>query len=409
MFEKLGPYRKDVQWISGLVFAIVLMLSLFVGGMARVFAPEIAKPAVASLFKDNLQTVLAQNYKQTRRWLKSRPSTESLKIPGIPNVGLTAGQAAKLDAKGLAAKISEKLAAHIYEGKTASFSPQIRQSLGPLVYFKSATYERLLSAARGMAWTAAIFGIIMVLFGRRFGRLFSLGLAFMAAAFLPHLASDLLVSSFSSTTGSPQQAASIAALTAVMKPALVAGRDTADAFLGLGLVLTLLAFLGSYGSRLIAASQKSQTETMSSDTGLQARSYLGTASMIFGVTALPFAVLFGFLMSFQKGVSFGQIFPESIFAGILFGLFFGLIMAVNLKGVTASVEVGDKDEFVSKINVAMSQLGFNPATSSSDFLTFKPSFQAGFLGGRFSVILQGEKATIVGPAMHVNKLLKKLG
>ncbi len=93
----------------------------------------------------------------------------------------------------------------------------------------------------------------------------------------------------------------------------------------------------------------------------------------------------------------------------MFGLLFGLTMAAFLKGVTITVNVRDKDEFVSQINVAMSQIGFNPATASGNFLTFKPSFQAGLLSGNFSVAIQGNKATIVGPGMYVKKLQKCLG
>lgn len=145
------------------------------------------------------------------------------------------------------------------------------------------------------------------------------------------------------------------------------------------------------------------------NTGLQPRSYLGTASMIFGVTALPFALLAGWLMSSGTGTPFGAVLVFTIPGGLMFGLLFGLTMAAFLKGVTITVNVRDKDEFVSQINVAMSQIGFNPATASGNFLTFKPSFQAGLLSGNFSVAIQGNKATIVGPGMYVKKLQKCLG
>jgi len=144
------------------------------------------------------------------------------------------------------------------------------------------------------------------------------------------------------------------------------------------------------------------------NTGLQPRSFFGTASMLFGVTSLPFALGSGFLMSLQTGTPFGKMLTVSIPAGLMFGLLFGLIMAAFMKGDTITVTVRDKDDFVTRINVAMSQIGFNPATASGNFLTFKPSFQAGLMAGRFSVAIQGGKATIVGPSMYLKKIKKRL-
>jgi|GEM_PF-1401683 hypothetical protein len=145
------------------------------------------------------------------------------------------------------------------------------------------------------------------------------------------------------------------------------------------------------------------------NTGLQPRSYLGVASMIFGVTALPFALLWAFLMGSMPDSSFGEMLPVAIPAGLAFGFFMGLILAIFMRGDTITVPFQNAQEFVSRINVAMSQIGYNPATSAADFLTFKPSFQAGFLSGRMSVVLQGNRATVVGPAMYVKKLARSLG
>lgn len=244
MLEKLGSYRKDIQWISGLLCVVFLTLGFFAGGVHFFFAPETAKPAVAALFKDTLETRLAQNFDQTRVWLKSRPATEPLEIPGIPKIGLTAGEAATLDASGLADRISEGLAGRVYEGDLDSFSPEFRQSLGPLVYFRRTTYEPLMAAARGCAALAAIFGLIMVLFGRRFGRLYSLGLAISVAGMLPSLVYGFAGSALGDPAGNPQPAAGAAALTAALKPALDAGRDSVDTYLALGSILMFSAVLG---------------------------------------------------------------------------------------------------------------------------------------------------------------------
>ncbi len=136
--------------------------------------------------------------------------------------------------------------------------------------------------------------------------------------------------------------------------------------------------------------------------------YVGTATKIGAITALPFAILWSWLFAAMQRRSFGEILPFGLAGGFLFGLFFGLTMAFFLKGETATVGVVDKRDFVSRLNVATSQLGYHPATQAEDFFTYKPSFQAGLAAGRISVQMQEGRAVVVGPKMYVKKLLKRL-
>lgn len=188
----------------------------------------------------------------------------------------------------------------------------------------------------------------------------------------------------------------------------------------LGLEMTLPESVGTTpGIGVLATGVGNQSNEVSAkqsvfereplNTTLQPRSYFGTASMFFGVTALPFGLGFGWLMSVQSGTPFGTMLKGTIPLGLMFGILFGLTMAAFFKGATIALTVRDKDEFVSQINIAMSQIGFNPATTSGNFLSFKPSFQAGLMSGKFSVVIHGTKATIVGPSLFVRKLQKRLG
>lgn len=138
------------------------------------------------------------------------------------------------------------------------------------------------------------------------------------------------------------------------------------------------------------------------------RSYTATAIMLGAITALPFAILWSWLFGAIQQQSFGEILPFGLGAGFCFGLLFGLTMALFLKGETATFQVADKKGFVSRLNVVMSQLGYNLATQTDDFFTYKPSFQAGLAAGRISVQLQEGQAVVVGPKMYVEKLLKRL-
>jgi len=138
------------------------------------------------------------------------------------------------------------------------------------------------------------------------------------------------------------------------------------------------------------------------------RSYIGTAIMLGVITALPFAIGWSWLFASMQQRPFGEILPFGMGAGFFFGLFFGLTMAFFLKGETTIIKIADKRGFVSQLNVAMSQLGYNPATQADDFFTYKPSFQAGLAAGRISVQLTGGQAVVVGPKMYIRKLLKRL-
>lgn len=414
MLEKLGPYRKDIQWINGLLFVLFLMFALLIGGFAHLLAPETAKPALANLFKGSLpQTNSVINYEKTRKSIGSLPPKSYFKLTDIPAVGITAGEAAKLDAKGFVSIVSDDLAFRIYEGGTTAFSPQDQQAIGPLANINRSLYKRVSDASRGFWAMVLLFGTAMFIFGKRYGRVFSLGLAIMAATILPASVYGLAMTMISEPSTDVKAKAGMDFYT-VLKPTILSGQRYVTKYFYLSLILMGSAFLGRVLYGLAASWQKkgdAETESnagYSLETGLLPRSYFSTASMFFVLTVLPFSLVFWLLMTLSGGNAAGQAVFQSLVSGFLFGLFFSPVMAYFLKGETITVRVEDKDTFKNKINIAMAQLGFNPTTASDDFLTFKPTLQAGLLAGRFSVALLGDTATIVGASMYVKKLKKIL-
>jgi hypothetical protein len=138
------------------------------------------------------------------------------------------------------------------------------------------------------------------------------------------------------------------------------------------------------------------------------RSYIGTVFMLVGVTLLPIALVWSSLMAAALARPFGKVLPFGLCFGIFASVSFGFIGAFSLKGETATIEVSDRKGFIAQLNVATSQLGYNPATQTDDFFTYKPSFQSGLGGGRISVQLQEQHAIVVGPKTSVKKLVKRL-
>jgi hypothetical protein len=138
------------------------------------------------------------------------------------------------------------------------------------------------------------------------------------------------------------------------------------------------------------------------------RSYAGTATLLGAVTGLPFTVLYAWLVGALLQRPFGEMLPCGLGAGVFFGVSFGLVMARCFKGETATVKVAEPKGFVQRLNVALAQLGYHPATQAEDFLTYRPSVQAGLAAGRVSVQLRDGQAVIVGPKLYVEKLLTRL-
>jgi hypothetical protein len=133
---------------------------------------------------------------------------------------------------------------------------------------------------------------------------------------------------------------------------------------------------------------------------LEPQSHAGTAVKL----GVPFAIVWSGLFASMEQLRFVEVLP----LGLLAGLFFGLILAFFLKGETATLEVGDKRAFVSRVNIATWRLGYYPATQTEDFFTYRPSLELGMAGWRISVQLHDDQAVIFGPKMYVEKLLKVL-
>jgi hypothetical protein len=137
------------------------------------------------------------------------------------------------------------------------------------------------------------------------------------------------------------------------------------------------------------------------------RSYAATAIMFGTIMGTVLAIpLCGLLVSSQG--SFREILLIGLGPSMLIGLAFGLTNASLFKGETATVDVEDVKGFVSRLNVAMSQLGYNPASQTEEFFVYKPSLKAGLAAGRIAVQLYEGQAVIVGPKIHVKKLLERL-
>ncbi|MCS6777955.1 MAG: hypothetical protein RMJ43_13675 [Chloroherpetonaceae bacterium] len=138
------------------------------------------------------------------------------------------------------------------------------------------------------------------------------------------------------------------------------------------------------------------------------RGYLGTTIAVGSHTGLAFAIGWTLLHSIAENRPLREVVPFGLSAGFVFGLLTGLLAALFLREETVHVGFSNSEAFMARLNVALSQLDYHPATRSHSFFTYRPSFQAGWMAGRISVQLYQGMAVIVGPRMYVDKLVARL-
>lgn len=134
------------------------------------------------------------------------------------------------------------------------------------------------------------------------------------------------------------------------------------------------------------------------------------SAMIGFGTWLVWAIGFSFLYAALENLSFDRVFPVALKTGVLFGLLMALVAPFSLVCVRATIQFSDKKDFVARLNMATSQLGYVAASVAGDFMTFRPSFKTAvdLLLGPTSVQLEHDHAMMSGPKMHVKKILKRL-
>lgn len=147
---------------------------------------------------------------------------------------------------------------------------------------------------------------------------------------------------------------------------------------------------------------------------LQPRSYSKTKFVLFITVYLISTFGFSFWFPLFRGLSFdietfvGMLLFMGITVGPIFGFVFARKFGPMYKEETILLNFVDRDEFIKQINKAMSQIGFGLDTESSDFITFKCLTFSGIISRKFSVLIQGNVATILGFSFDIKELQKKL-
>lgn len=143
---------------------------------------------------------------------------------------------------------------------------------------------------------------------------------------------------------------------------------------------------------------------------MQGRSYADVFIYIASVTGLVWAL--GMAAILQES-------PASwVVGGAIFGILMALFGAPKLVGETRELHYQDKEQFVAKLNVATSQIGYRLASRTDDFLAFDATDQSSYSIGPIKVApaswiamnaqLAGGTATLVGPRYALEEITKRL-
>ena len=140
---------------------------------------------------------------------------------------------------------------------------------------------------------------------------------------------------------------------------------------------------------------------------LDPRGYLATALML----GIPCGIIFGlFVFGWGKVSAEQEVSAEhALFMGLLFGLFFGAVMAIWLRGMAARISRPWSPEIAGLVQMTLAEIGYLPRSTVGRTMTFKPSYQVGFLAGGIAVTGFEDHVDIFGPSLHVRRLIPKLG
>lgn len=245
--------RKTFQWISGAFFVAAMSGLLFTGALARLSSPEVAKPVLREVFKESLaQSEFAQGFDMIQERLKEFTPDKPLTVPGFPGIIITAGKVAEFESEELADYISRKVVAALYSGQARETTGEPGEdmfSINPLSAVFSSPAHATILRFRSIALSQVIlWGVLLLIFGRRFGRFFGLGMGMSVGALAPLAVYTMIMSRFNETIDLAPipgvQSIVSASIVSSFKDVAQSSRVEAFAVMVIGLIVLLVSIIG---------------------------------------------------------------------------------------------------------------------------------------------------------------------
>jgi hypothetical protein len=138
----------------------------------------------------------------------------------------------------------------------------------------------------------------------------------------------------------------------------------------------------------------------------------------YGATFVRLAVSMGLLWGILWSLIFAQtvrdtfvnvFWPYGLAGGCAFGVVTGGALAFRLRSATATIPVGpDPKAFLSRLTFRLAGMSYHPAGAVGECYSFRPSFRAGWASGRITVLIHPVEVSVIGPVVHLRKLVKLL-
>jgi hypothetical protein len=140
------------------------------------------------------------------------------------------------------------------------------------------------------------------------------------------------------------------------------------------------------------------------------RKFIGIAA----VSGPAFGLLMGLLFEGMAMVTRGGFAPQrwlltTLALSVGYGVPFGLVMAAIFRDVVVELPFGDRVSFFARLNEAFCKAGYAAAPAPEPYFEVHPGVRAGVMAGAIRVRLEERAATLVGPAHHLKKVVKRLG
>jgi hypothetical protein len=126
------------------------------------------------------------------------------------------------------------------------------------------------------------------------------------------------------------------------------------------------------------------------------------------MTALPTALLLGFLLPFFFSPMRGRWLVVEVITAQTVGLLLGVILTAVFKGPKAFLVSTRSSTPLAKIQCALGEIGYCRIAAIGSTMIFRPTVRAGFYSGWITVREQDDRIDLSGPRRHLVRLLARL-
>lgn len=176
--------RKDLKWIFGIAFTVVLMAFLFVYSVKQSITPQNTRKVVNVFVEGFLGDLVTKNYGELQSWAQNNPD-QTFQVPEFPfQINLTGRQIQVMSQEQVKSEFSQQITDQAIE---KGLPKQFQEGFGGiinsmLVLSRPQTTQNLERIYTILLITLIVSGIPYLIFSIGFGKITSLGTSLVIAS-----------------------------------------------------------------------------------------------------------------------------------------------------------------------------------------------------------------------------------